>query len=131
MRDSVWSVASRTLVAMPFTPKRLGSVAYSLVMFVLVSVLAGVLVAGLFIPFAGMAGVTGRAAASELDNLPAELRTPAPATRSKVLMGNGELLAMFYDENRVPVPLSKIAPVMLQRQVAIEDPHCLEHSHLH
>ena len=60
---------------MPFTPKRLGSVAYSLVMFVLVSVLAGVLVAGLFIPFAGMAGVTGRAAASELDNLPAELRT--------------------------------------------------------
>src|ERR687898_183121 len=75
---------------MPFTPKRLGSVAYSLVMFVLVSVLAGVLVAGLFIPFAGMAGVTGRAAASELDKLPAELRTPTPATRSKVLMGTGD-----------------------------------------
>ena len=115
---------------MPFTPKRLGSVAYSLVMFVLVSVLAGVLVAGLFIPFAGMAGVTGRAAASELDNLPAELRTPAPATRSKVLMGNGELLAMFYDENRVPVSLAKIAPVMRQAQLAIEDHRFYEHGAL-
>jgi len=115
---------------MPFTPKRLGSVAYSLVMFVLVSVLAGVLVAGLFIPFAGMAGVTGRAAASELDNLPAELHTPTPATRSKVLMGNGELLARFYDENRLPVPLSRIAPVMRQAQIAIEDHRFYEHGAL-
>ncbi|HWH99435.1 MAG TPA: transglycosylase domain-containing protein [Propionibacteriaceae bacterium] len=115
---------------MPFTPNRLGSVAYSLVMFVLVSVLAGVLVAGLFIPFAGMAGVTGRAAASELDNLPAELRTPTPATRSKVLMGNGDLLAYFYDENRVPVPLSRIAPVMRQAQIAIEDHRFYEHGAL-
>ena len=130
MRGSAWSAASRTLVRMPFTPKRLGSVAYSLVMFVLVSVLAGVLVAGLFIPFAGMAGVTGRAAASELDNLPAELRTPAPATRSKVLMGNGELLAMFYDENRVPVSLAKMAPVMRQAQLAIEDHRFYEHGAL-
>ena len=99
-------------------------------MFVLVSVLAGVLVAGLFIPFAGMAGVSGRAAASELDNLPAELRTPTPATRSKVLMGNGKLLAYFYDENRVPVPLDKIAPVMRQAQIAIEDHRFYEHGAL-
>ena len=68
---------------MPFTPKRMGSVAYSLVMFLIVSVLAGVLVAGLFIPIAGMAGVSSNAAASELDSLPAELATPAPATRSQ------------------------------------------------
>ena len=115
---------------MPFTPKRLGSVAYSLVMFVLVSVLAGLLIAGLFIPFAGMAGVTGRAAASELDNLPAELRTPTPATRSKVLMGNGDLLAFFYDENRVPVQLGRIAPVMRQAQIAIEDHRFYEHGAL-
>ncbi|HLL62732.1 MAG TPA: transglycosylase domain-containing protein [Propionibacteriaceae bacterium] len=115
---------------MPFTPKRLGSVAYSLVMFVLVSVLAGVLVAGLFIPFAGMAGVTGRAAASELDNLPAELRTPTPATRSKVLMANGDLLARFFDENRLPVALDKIAPVMRQAQIAIEDHRFYEHGAL-
>ena len=54
---------------MPLSPKRAGSVAYSLVMFIIVSVLAGVLIAGLFVPFAGMAGVSSKAAAAELDSL--------------------------------------------------------------
>ena len=112
---------------MPFTPKRMGSVAYSLVMFVIVSVLAGVLIAGLFVPFAGMAGVTSSRAASELDNLPAELATPAPPTRSRVLMGNGKTLAYFYDENRIPVKLVDVAPVMRQAQIAIEDHRFYEH----
>jgi hypothetical protein len=97
LRDSVGGSVgvgrSLRLVLVPFTPKRMGSLAYSLVMFLVVSVLAGVLVAGLFIPFAGMAGVTSNAAAAELESLPAELSTPAPATRSKVLMGNGKTLA--------------------------------------
>jgi membrane peptidoglycan carboxypeptidase len=115
---------------MSFSPRRMGSIAYSLVMFAIVSVLAGVLIAGLFVPFVGMAGVSGRAAASELDSLPAELSTPAPATRSKVLMGNGKVLAYFYDENRIPVPLSKMAPVMRQAQLAIEDHRFYEHGAL-
>jgi membrane peptidoglycan carboxypeptidase len=114
----------------PFTPKRAGSLAYSLVMFVVVSVLSGVLVAGLFIPFAGMAGVTSNAAATELESLPAELATPAPATRSKVLMGNGKTLAYFYDENRIPVKLDKMAPIMRQAQIAIEDHRYYEHGAL-
>jgi membrane peptidoglycan carboxypeptidase len=114
----------------PFTPKRAGSLAYSLVMFVVVSILAGVLVAGLFIPFAGMAGVTSNAAAAELKSLPAELATPAPATRSKVLMGNGKTLAYFYDENRIPVKLKNIAPIMRQAQIAIEDHRYYEHGAL-
>ena len=115
---------------MPFTPKRAGSLAYSLVMFVVVSILAGVLVAGLFIPFAGMAGVTSNAAAAELKSLPAELATPAPATRSKVLMANGKTLAYFYDENRIPVKLKSIAPIMRQAQIAIEDHRFYEHGAL-
>ena len=52
-------------------------------MFAIVSVLAGVLVAGLFIPLAGLLGVGSKAAADELNNLPAELATPLPATRSQ------------------------------------------------
>ena len=121
---------SLSLVGVPFTPKRMGSLAYSLVMFVVVSVLAGVLVAGLFIPFAGMAGVSSKAAASELESLPAELATPAPSTRSKVLMGNGKTLAYFYDENRIPVKLNEIAPMMRQAQLAIEDHRFYEHGAL-
>ena len=115
---------------MPFSPKRAGSVAYSLVMFLIVSALAGLLIAGLFVPIAGVAGVSSKAAAAELDSVPAELSTPAPATRSKVLMGNGKVLAYFYDENRIPVKLSEIAPVMRQAQIAVEDHRFYEHGAL-
>src|SRR5215204_4406955 len=115
---------------MPFSPKRAGSVAYSLVMFLIVSALAGLLIAGLFVPIAGVAGVSSKAAAAELDSLPAELSTPAPATRSKVLMGNGKILAFFYDENRIPVKLKSISPIMRQAQIAIEDHRFYEHGAL-
>ena len=126
-----WPCTSRTLLAMPFSPRRLGSVAYSLAMFVIVSVLAGVLIAGLFVPLAGLAGVSSKAAASELSTLPAELATPAPATRSRVLMADGKTLAYFYDENRIPVTLKQISPIMRQAQIAIEDHrYCTEHGAL-
>ena len=45
-------------------------------MFAIVSVLAGVLVAGLFVPYAGLAGLGSKAAADELNSLPTELATP-------------------------------------------------------
>jgi len=45
-------------------------------------------------------------------------------------MANGKLLATFYDENRLPVPLAKIAPVMRQAQLAIEDHRFYEHGAL-
>src|SRR5437870_4986143 len=112
---------------MPFSPKRVGSIAYSLVMFAIVSVLAGVLVAGLFVPVTGLLGVGTKATADELNNLPAELATPAPATRSRVLMADGKTLAYFYDENRIYVSLKNIAPVMRQAQLAIEDHRFYEH----
>jgi membrane peptidoglycan carboxypeptidase len=115
---------------MPFSPKRAGSVAYSLVMFVIVSVLAGVLVAGLFVPVAGMAGVSSKAVATGLESLPTELSTPTPPTRSRVLMGNGKTLAYFFDENRIPVRLDQIAPVMREAQMAIEDHRYYEHGAL-
>ena len=59
-RISIRAESSRSLSAMPFSPKRAGSVAYSLVMFAIVSVLAGVLIAGLFVPFAGLPGSAAR-----------------------------------------------------------------------
>ena len=108
----------------------MGSVAYSLTMFAIVSVLAGVLVAGLFVPYAGLAGMGSKAAATELNSLPTELATPTPPTRSTVYMANGKVLAYFYDENRIPVALDKIAPIMRQAQLAIEDHRYYEHGAL-
>jgi membrane peptidoglycan carboxypeptidase len=99
-------------------------------MFVVVSVLAGGLVAGIFVPFVGLAGMGSKAAADELNSLPTELATPTPPTRSTVYMANGKVLAYFYDENRIPVALNKIAPVMRQAQLAIEDHRYYEHGAL-
>ncbi|HIT74914.1 MAG TPA: penicillin-binding protein [Candidatus Avipropionibacterium avicola] len=112
---------------MPVTPKRVGGVLYSALMFVAVSALSGVLIAGLFVPFAGMASATGRATVDEMEQLPVELDVPAQAERSTVLLGNGEVLTYFYDENRSYVPLEDIAPIMQAAQIAIEDHRFYEH----
>ncbi|HEX8508412.1 MAG TPA: transglycosylase domain-containing protein [Propionibacteriaceae bacterium] len=115
---------------MSFDYARLRTVTFSLAVFALVSVLCGVLIAGLFIPVAAMAGLGSRVAVAQLNKLPAELATDAPPTRSKVLMANGKTLAYFYDENRIPVTLDKVAPVMREAQLAIEDHRFYSHGAL-
>lgn len=95
--------------------------------FLTVSVFAGLLVAGLVVPFAGMAGAATKAVAAGMDNLPEDFETPPQAQQSKVLMNNGEVLATFYEENRIYVPLSEISPLMQQAQIAIEDNRFYEH----
>ncbi|SDD89694.1 Membrane carboxypeptidase (penicillin-binding protein) [Auraticoccus monumenti] len=99
-------------------------------MFVVVSVVMGLLGAGLVVPFAAMAGQGSQAAAESLELLPEELETPPQPERSRVLAGDGSVLAYFYDENRVLVDLEDIAPVMRQAQVAIEDHRFYEHGAL-
>ncbi|NNG19876.1 penicillin-binding protein [Naumannella sp. ID2617S] len=106
------------------------SFCYSLVMAVVVSVLAGLLVAGLAIPLVGASASTAKAARTAMARVPAELETPPQAERSRVLMANGEVLATFWDENRVYVPLGRISPVMRMAQVAIEDHRFFEHGAL-
>ena len=56
--------------------------------------------------------------------------TPAQSQRSKVLDANGDVLTYFYEENRVYVELDKIAPVMQQAMIAIEDHRFYEHGPL-
>ncbi len=112
-------------------PKPGGSLLYRFFMFILVSVFAGVLVAGLFIPFAGMAGqLAGTVARGGVESIPADLETPAAIGEVDGLPANGEVLAQFYDENRTYVPIDQIAPVMRQAQVAIEDHRFYEHGAL-
>ncbi|NMD45832.1 MAG: transglycosylase domain-containing protein, partial [Propionibacterium sp.] len=106
---------------------RLGKRLYSLVMFLVVSVLGGLLVAGLAVPLAGMTAEVGKTTATAMDSLPAELTAPPQAQRSRVLLADGSTLVNFYEENRQYVPLSKIAPVMQKAQIAIEDHRFYEH----
>jgi len=106
---------------------RLGKRLYSLVMFLVVSVLGGLLVAGLAVPLAGMTAEVGKTTATAMDALPAELKTPPQAQRSKVLLADGSTLVNFYEENRQYVTLNKIAPIMQKAQIAIEDHRFYEH----
>ncbi len=105
----------------------MGKRLYSLIMFVVVAVLGGLLAAGLIVPITGMATGAGKDAVASLDQLPTELETTPQPERSRLLTSDGKVLAYFYDENRVYEPLSKIAPIMQQAQVAIEDHRFYEH----
>lgn len=105
----------------------LGKRLYTLLMFVLVSILGGVLVAGLAMPMVGMAANFGRDAVTGVNDLPTELEAPPQWERSKLLDGNGKVLAYFYDQNRIYVPLAKISPFMKKAQVGIEDHRFYEH----
>ncbi|HEY9290986.1 MAG TPA: transglycosylase domain-containing protein [Microlunatus sp.] len=112
---------------MPSGLKRVGAVSGAAAVFVVISALCGLLVAGLAIPFAAASGMGARAANSQLTKIPTNLTTPPQAQRSKVLDVNGDVLAYFYDENRIYVPLSRIAPVMRSALLSIEDLRFYQH----
>ncbi|HET9501384.1 MAG TPA: transglycosylase domain-containing protein, partial [Marmoricola sp.] len=104
-----------------------GAVLQHLAVIVAVSGVMGVLVAGMVIPFAGVLGVGGAALQKSMKDLPEELRTQPLPQRTRVLDRNGNLVATFYDQNRVTVKLSQVAPVMRNAIVAIEDSRFYDH----
>ena len=108
----------------------IGGKVYALAMFCFVSVLAGLLVAGLAVPFAQIGGLSARMAANSLQNLPADMETPPAPIRSTVYLADGTVLAQFFDENRIETKLGDIAPIMRAAQLAIEDHRFYEHGAL-
>lgn len=101
--------------------------AYSLLMFFAVSVLSGLLLAGLAVPLTALAGGVTRMAAESVQYLPEDLETPPQSERSQILMADGSVLATFFDENRIYVELSDISPWMQDAIVDIEDHRFYEH----
>jgi len=107
-----------------------GTVVSHLGVIVAVSAVLGVLVAGLVIPFVGAVGYGAQAADRSMQNLPAELKAAPLAQRTRVLSRDGQLIATFYDENRVNVPLRRVSPIMRKAIIAIEDYRFYEHGAL-
>ena len=107
-----------------------GTVVSHLGVIVAVSAVLGVLTAGLAIPFVGLVGYGADATARTMQDLPTELAADPLAERTRVLGRDGELIATFYDENRVNVPLARVAPIMRQAIIAIEDYRFYEHGAL-
>jgi len=109
----------------------LGKKLYSLLLFILVSILGGLLVAGLLVPGATAVGAGGAAISDAMLASPEQMDLTAEmskqAQRSQLLNADGTVLANFYDENRVNEPLSKIATIMQQAQIAIEDTRFYQH----
>jgi membrane peptidoglycan carboxypeptidase len=90
-------------------------------------VVAGALVAGLLFPWVGGPAVAAQQSTGLLGDLPTELTVDAPPANTVLLAANGEVITSFYEENRAPVPGDRIAEVMKQAMVAIEDARFYEH----
>lgn len=96
-------------------------------LFFLVSILSGLLLAGLTLPVVGAVGLAARSGVASFEKLPEDLEVPPLPERSRILDAEGRTLASFYYENRINVPISRIAPVMRQAIVAIEDSRFYQH----
>jgi membrane peptidoglycan carboxypeptidase len=93
------------------------------------SALAGTIVAGLGIPAVGAIGLSAKAAANEFNTIPNDLAIPDLAQSSTIYDADGGVIAKVYaqGQNRTSVPLSKIAPVMQNALIDIEDHRYYQH----
>lgn len=112
------------------SPERRTTLLYSFAMFGIVSVVCGVLIAGLVVPYAALAAAGGKAGVSLVEDLPEELKIPAQGQRSSVYMADGSLLTNFFADYRIYKPLNEISPTMQAAQLAIEDHRFYEHGPL-
>lgn len=98
--------------------------------FAVLSVLMGLMLAGLALPAVGAMGTTTKAGVSAFDNLPSQFQINPLAQQSVILDADGSVIANPYDENRIVVPLAKISPWMQKAQIAIEDARFYSHGGL-
>ncbi|MDQ1679670.1 MAG: hypothetical protein QOI42_529 [Frankiaceae bacterium] len=103
-----------------------GSRMVALAVLLLVSLMAGVLIAGLIAPVLGGLGLGTRALADSI-TLPIELQEPPLAQRTRILAADGSLIADFYDENRVEVTISDVPTITKNALLAVEDSRFYEH----
>ncbi len=96
--------------------------------FVVLSVGGGVIAAGVALPVAAGLNTTTDHTIKIFDSLPHELEVGQLSEVSRMYAGDGKtILAQFYTENREVVPLDRIAPIMQQAAIAIEDKRFYEH----
>ncbi len=98
--------------------------------FVVLSTVAGLLMAGLAIPAVGATGEAAKGGVNFFNDLPSEFTVSPLAQQSRILDADGKLIANPYDENRIIVPLKKISKNMQNAQIAIEDARFYTHGGL-
>lgn len=101
----------------------------ALLAFVAFSVIGGFLLAGIALPAVTVAGSAANGTAELFEELPDELANPQLPQQSNIYARDGKtLLATFYSQNRVVVPLEEISPWMQKAVVAIEDKRFWDHN---
>lgn len=98
--------------------------------FVVLSTIAGLLMAGLAIPAVGATGQMAKGGVEVFNDLPSEFTVSPLAQQSRILNADGKVIANPYDENRIIVPLAKISKNMQNAQLAIEDARFYQHNGL-
>ena len=92
--------------------------------------LTGALLAALLAPWVVGPGLVARTSATLLAPLPVELTDATPPGNTVVLASDGSVITYYYRNNRTPVGADRIADVMEQALVAIEDERFYEHNGL-
>ncbi len=121
-------------VAMPHPPRARGRQVNAfqalalLLSFVLVAGVSGVLAAGLVLPGVAVADEVTDLTVTAFDDLPTELEPTQLPEKSVILAADGTLLATFFSEDRVVVPLSEISVHLQHAVVAIEDKRFYQHA---
>ena len=98
------------------------------VAFLVAATTGGILAAGLAMPVARAAHQLTTQAVEIFEALPADLHRSDLAQVSTVHAANGSLLATFFQQNRIEVPLAQISEHMINAVVAIEDERFWEHN---
>ena len=102
-----------------------------LLAFVGMSAVASVLIAAAVTPAIAVTGLTTNSALGVFDELPEYLKINQLAEKTSIYAkasdGTEVLLASFYAQNRVTVPLDEISPYVIDAAIATEDPRFYEH----
>ena len=92
-----------------------------------VSVLAGVVLAGIALPAAGALGLAAKGTVEGFDEIPANLKTPPLSQRTTILDSKGGRSPRSTRATAPWSPLKDISPYMQKAIVAIEDSRFYEH----
>ncbi len=95
--------------------------------FLVTCLVGGVLLAGLVLPAAGGVGYLTRSATDYYDQLPSDLALPPLSQSSRMVDADGNLIAVFYSENRSITSVNQVSPYMRNAVIAIEDARFYEH----
>lgn len=98
-----------------------------ILLFLGVSAICGVLVAGLLVPAAAVSGSAASGSIQFFDTLPAELKVDPPSQSTTILAADGSPIANLYAENRTRVSLDQMSPHIKNAVIAIEDSRFYEH----